>query len=244
MAEITQRAHDAIAAADPGAMVIAASTTVRLAGPLKNFTNPYYAALMARGWPIDAFAIHSYPSGVGTPVDRVKLIGNWTSMLKTVSGTTAKALGKAVIDSEVNFGLAGPGTTPGTQYDDATGAAYLARAYVDSARLGISSTMWYLWTASYFSVVGVQMHSGTPAVNRAFGVVQSWLAGSKFRSCTVTGTVTECAFTRSGEPFTIAFADAEGTAYAGGTGTATFIDGTTAAGSGVIVLGFAPVLFS
>jgi hypothetical protein len=243
MAELTQRAHDAVAAADPGAQVIAASTTLRLSGSLKNFTNPYYAALMARGWPIDAFAIHSYPSGIGTPVDRVKLIGNWKAMLKTVSGTTAEALGKAVLDTEVNFGLAGPGVTPGTDFDDATGAGYLARAYVDSLRLGISSTIWYIWTAGFFDVVGVQMHSGTPAVNHAYSEVQSWLAGSKFRECTSAGGVTQCAFTRDGDPFVIAFADAEGTAFSAGEGTATFLDGSSAEGSSVTTLGFAPVRF-
>ena len=199
MAELTQVANEAITAADPDALVVAASTTLRLGGRLTNWTEPYYRALMAMGWPFDAFAIHSYPNGQGTPVTRFDLVQNWKTRLANVSGTTVEGLGKTLIDSEINYGIAGPGTTiPGTDFDDATGAAYLARTYVDSLRLGISSTHWYLWTDGFFDIVGVQMNSTTPAVNTAYATVQSWLVGSKFRGCTVTGAVTECAFTRAG----------------------------------------------
>ena len=244
MAELTQVANDAIAVADPQAQVLAASTTLRLGGRLTNWTEPYYRALMSRGWPFDAFSVHSYPNGIGTPVDRFNLIQNWKTRLANVSGSTVEGLGKSLIDSEVNYGLAGPSTIPGTDFDDATGAAHLARTYVDSLRLGISSTQWYLWTDGFFDVVGVQMNSTTPAVTAAYATVQSWLVGSKFRGCTATGAVTECAFTRAGEPFTLAFADTAGTAYTQGTGTATFIDGTSAPGATVTSLGLAPVRFS
>ncbi len=244
MAELTQRAKDAVIAADPAARVFAASTTLRLSGSLTSFTQPYYTALKDRGWPIDGFTFHSYPSGTGTPVDRYALIQKWKTLLADVAGTTAESLGKIVLDTEVNYGLAGPGSTPGTDFDDATGAAFLARTYIDSVRLGVSSTVWYIWMGAFYDVVGVQMNSTTVAVNGAFAVMKSWLDGSTFRGCTTTGTVTECRLAKAGAPFTLAFADAPGTPYSNGSGTATFIDGTSAAGASVTSLGVAPVRFS
>ena len=128
-------------------------------------------------------------------------------------------------------------------FDDTTGAAYLARAYVDSLRLGISNTIWYLWTAAYYDLLGVQMGGFTPAVDTSFSILQLWLEGSTFRGCTTTGGVTECSFVGNGAPFILAFADAPGTPYANGAGTAHFIDGSSAPGSSVTTLGFAPVRF-
>ncbi|MCX8526770.1 MAG: hypothetical protein ORN20_01355, partial [Candidatus Nanopelagicales bacterium] len=61
MAQMTKSANDIIKAANPNALVLAASVTTRLRPAMKKFVTPYVKALGKAGFPYDGYAIHTYP---------------------------------------------------------------------------------------------------------------------------------------------------------------------------------------
>ena len=205
MADLTKRAYDAVKAISPGTTVLAASTTTRLVGPLKTYYVPYVAALKARGFPFDAWSIHSYPAANVGPAARYADIVKWRTYLQQGTGDGSAALGKPVWDTEVNYGVAGPGAIPDRNIDDATGAALLARTYLDSMRAGIESTFWYLWTAGFYDLIGVQLNAGTPQTITAYTTVRDWTAGATFKGCDdLLPNVVRCYFVK-GDPFMVAY---------------------------------------
>ena len=104
MAELTARAYAIIKKIDPRARVVAASTTVRLAGSFNRFFPRYLDALASRGWPVDVFAAHLYPNSRGTSDTRREYIAQVTAALEA-----AGAPDKPIWDTELDYGLAGPG---------------------------------------------------------------------------------------------------------------------------------------
>lgn len=87
---------------------------------------------------------------------------NWQQVVATAIGAGSPGLDKQVWDTEVNYGLAGPGSTPPTDYTDAQGADLITQTFADSLELGIDATFWYLYTAAPFDLLGVQLWAGTP----------------------------------------------------------------------------------
>ncbi len=162
MAQLTREAYSIIKASRPNAIVLAPSVTTRLRGPMRTFMRGFLPAMNGLGNPFDAFAIHTYPAGDQGPEGRVADVTNWQSVVVDLVGPDSPLLDRPVWDTEVNYGLAGPGTRPGRAYSDAEGAALLAQTFVDSQRLGIDATFWYLYTAAPYSLLGVQLWSGTP----------------------------------------------------------------------------------
>jgi hypothetical protein len=183
-------------------VVLAPSVTTRLPSGAK-FTAALAAQLDAATLnQIDAWSIHTYPAaGAGPTVaqacqQRVEDILRWQLALLDVVNPAASLI-KPIWDTEVNFGLAGPGPRPKTAWSDADGAALLNCTYQDSRALGIAVTAWYEYTAADYSLLGVQMNPTTPLINAAWaqlpqtvGVTNSWipdLSEAKPVSITITG---------------------------------------------------------
>jgi hypothetical protein len=162
MAQMTQVAYPTIQATNPGAVVTSASVTTRLRSPMARFMTPYAQALRDLGFPLDAWAIHTYPAGNAGPPERKADVKNWQQVVATAIGAGSPGLDKQVWDTEVNYGLAGPGSTPPTDYSDAQGADLITQTFADSLELGIDATFWYLYTAAPFDLLGVQLWAGTP----------------------------------------------------------------------------------
>ncbi len=242
MADLTQRANSAVKAASPGTTVFAASTTTRLIASVRNFFGPYAAALKAKGYPIDGWTIHTYPAANASPVNRFDAIDAWREVLSDSTGADAAALNKAVWDTEINYGLAGPGAIPDQDFDGPTGATYVARTYVDSIRQGISGTFWYLWTAGPYGLIGVQMHTGTTQTIDAYNRVRNWTTGASFNGCDLAGDVVRCFFLGS-EPFIIAMSKSGSPAAWNGSPTllAEKWDGTAVVPVGTLALDMGPV---
>ncbi|MDO8731346.1 MAG: hypothetical protein Q7L55_02055 [Actinomycetota bacterium] len=242
MADLTQRANSAIKAISPGTTVFAASTTTRLINSVKTFFGPYAAALKAKGYPIDGWTIHTYPAANATPVNRFDAIDAWRGVLSDSTGADPAALSKAVWDTEINYGLAGPGAIPDQDFDGPTGAMYLARTYVDSMRQGISATFWYLWTAGPYGLIGVQMYDGTTQTIDAYNRVRKWTAGATLNGCDVAGDVVRCFFVGV-EPFIIAMSKSGSPAAWNGSPTlgAQKWDGTGVLPVGTLSLDIGPV---
>ncbi len=181
LADLTARAYSIIKAADPSAIVLAPSTTLRLTNAMNTFVSGFFtqAAKTSPAFAFDGFAIHSYPSGTGTPADRVTLIKSWQAAVASALRVNAIVLDRPIWDTEVNYGLAGPGATPATDFSDAQGADLMRQTYADSKMLGVDATFWYLYTAAPFDLLGAQFWSGTPLTTAAWNETRAkWAAGS------------------------------------------------------------------
>ena len=83
---------------------MAASTTVRLDAAFNRFFPRYLAALRDLGWPVDVLSAHLYPASLGTPDERAAFVAQVTDQL-----ALAGAPDLPVWDTELNYGLSGPG---------------------------------------------------------------------------------------------------------------------------------------
>jgi hypothetical protein len=200
MAELTKRAYDIVQQIDPSATVVAPSTGTRLGGPFKKFYPAYLRELKARGWPVEAWAVHTYPASKGTPADRSALARGYLAMLRSQGAPNLP-----VWDTENNFGLAGPGpTNPDQDITDGRAPAWTAQTYLDALRLGISRVYWYAWGPEN-DLLGIQMNTGSPAAV-AFTTLQDWIVGWTFRGCTGRGAVT-CTFAKDGKTTRVVWAE-------------------------------------
>ena len=182
MAEMTR-----IAAQEIGnsAIVLAPSVTTRLPGG-KKFSAEYVTALGESGTSvIDAWTLHTYPAGNAGPspeeacAARANGIIEWQKTLIDTVGPTSPYLSKQLWDTEVNYGLAGPGATPHTDWNDAAGSVLLECTYDDSKYLGVDVTFWYEYTAAPFSLLGVQFTPSTLFMNAAWNGLAGHVAAAE-----------------------------------------------------------------
>ncbi len=201
LALMTKRAADIIHGIDPDAEVVAASTTTRLPGAFDRFFPRYLAALAESGWPVDVFAAHLYPTSRGTTDERAAFVGQVRQAL-----VTAGAPDLPVWDTELNYGLAGPGpdnprqTIEGDQARD-----WVVETSLDSLHLGIARTYWYLWTPEPYSLLGMQLTDDSGAV-AGLRVVNQWTVGFTWLGCVDDGAAVACSLERDGVPSVIAWA--------------------------------------
>jgi len=203
LADMTKRAYDIIKKKDPDALVVAASTTVRLSPAFDRFFPRYLAALGALGWPIDVYAAHLYPASTETPDERAAFIVSVTEKL-----AAAGAPDLPVWDTELNYGLAGPGpTNPRQTIEGAEARDWVVQTSFDSLHLGIVRTYWYIWTPAPYALLGMQLTDDSGAV-KGLRIVQQWAVGSTWQGCTDDGSVTSCSLEKNGVPSTVAWANA------------------------------------
>jgi hypothetical protein len=203
MADLTKAAFDAIrGCAGSGALVVAANTTSRADGSFGTFFPAYLQELKARGWPVNAYSVHSYPKAAGGNGARIAGISQFRTML-----ALAGAPFTTVFDTEVNYGMAGLGAGKEAIVGEDAGAL-LSRTYIDSVRYGFGSTFWYVWTPQEDPKMGIQLTPGATSEQQAWNKTYEWLVGSQFHAC---GEVPEpaglvvCQFDRGGEPFSLAW---------------------------------------
>ena len=207
MAELTKRAYDIIKANDPEALVVAASPSTRLGKAFDRFYPEYLKELGAKGWPVDVFAIHTYPDGSGDPVARGALIKVAQDAL-----AAAGAPDLPLWDTELNYGIAGPGDVPGTEISGARAAGFVVRTYIDDLRYGIDRSYWYIWSLQPIPFLGVQAFAGTDA-EQGFFAIDNWVTGASFNGCTENANAVTCDFSRDGTSWVVAWAETGEAAY-------------------------------
>lgn len=202
MAELTKRAYDIIKDIDPKATVVAASTTVRLDGAFDRFFPRYLEALAELDWPIDVFAAHLYPASRGTTDERAAFISQVVDALEA-----AKAPDLPVWDTELNYGLAGPGPkNPRQTIEGAKARDWVVQTTFDSLAMGITRTYWYIWTPEPYELLGMQLTDDSGAV-KGLRVVDQWIVGGRTTGCTDAAGATSCRVVKNGVPSVIAWAD-------------------------------------
>ena len=193
MAELTDRAYRIIKERDPAALVVGASTTVRLLGAYSRFFPRYVSELAALGWPVDVLAVHSYPNGVQGPLERARHLA---LARQTLNALDAPSL--PVWDTELNYGLAGPGPIPRTEVPGDQALTWTVRTYLDSLRLGVDRTYLYIWTPQPYELLGMQVTNDSGAA-AGLRVIASWVAGGEWGGCDVAGLVNTCLVRKDGE---------------------------------------------
>lgn len=193
LATLTELAYEQVKAVDPDAVVVGASAGMRTDAYGVLYPE-YLAALADRDWPVDALAVHTYPAGPGTPADRAALLEQALSDIAAAGAPDDLPLW----DTEVNYGLAGP--LPEDEHRDVTGAkaaGWVVRTYLDSLRLGVGRTFWYIQTAQPYPLLGIQTVGGSDG---AAGVqaVTDWVVGATWEGCEVADRVVTCTLTRDG----------------------------------------------
>jgi len=219
MADMTKRAYDIIKANDPAALVVSASPSLRLQSAFDGFYVKYLAELAKLNWPIDVLAMHTYPKGDGDPVARGALI----KMAKTAITAAGAPATLPIWDTELNYGLAGPGATPATKIKGAKAAGWVVRTYIDNLRYGIERSYWYIWTQKPYNLLGIQAYPGAPA-EQGFFAIENWVVGSSFEGCTQTGDTVVCNFTRAGQKSVVAWAETGTAAYTAPEGSTLLCD--------------------
>lgn len=201
MAELTKRAYDIIKAIDPAALVVSASPSTRLTASFDKFFPAYLKALAAKDWPIDVVGIHTYPSADGDPAARGLLLEAVQDAL-----AAAGAGDLPLWDTELNYGLAGPG--PDKPKQDITGAdaaGWIVRTYIDDLRYGVERSYWYIWTQKPYPLLGIQAYPGSDG-EQGFFALENWVIGSVFDGCTEEAGAVTCEFTREGQTSVVAWA--------------------------------------
>ena len=208
MADLTKRAYDIIKAIDPEALVVSASPSTRLTGPFDKFFPAYLDALAAKDWPIDVVAIHTYPAADGDPIARGAVIKAVQAYLEK-----AGAPDLPLWDTELNYGLAGPGDLPRQEITGAKAAGWVVRTYIDDLRYGVERSYWYIWTQKPYDLLGIQAFPGSDA-EQGFFALDTWVVGADFGGCTTddSGAVV-CDFSKDGTTWVVAWSEGADAPY-------------------------------
>jgi len=242
MADLTKRAYDIIKKIDPDALVVSASPSTRLTGPYEKFFPAYLKALGEKGWPVDVFAVHTYPAADGDPSARGALLDAVKADL-----TEAGAPDLPLWDTELNYGLAGPGDLPKQDITGARAAGFVVRTYIDDLRYGVDRSYWYIWTPrGPYDLLGVQAFPGSEA-EQGFFALENWVLGSQFEGCEEASGAVTCTFSRDGSSWVVAWAQSGEVPYTAPEGTALVCDPlancTESSGGAAVTLTDVPVRF-
>lgn len=193
MADLTARTYRIVKAIDPKATVVAPSTGTRLGAAFKRFYPAYLQELGARNWPVDVWAVHSYPASLGTTKDRAALATGFIQALRD-----AGAPDKPIWDTENNYGLKGPGpANPDVDIEGKRAEDWTAVTFLDSLQLGISRVYMYVWEPSN-DLWGIQYYNGTVGA-RAMQTMEDWIVGAVYRGCVQDGARITCKFIKGGK---------------------------------------------
>lgn len=205
LAQLTAAAHVAIRKADPHALVVATPLLPRQPH-WESWSKAYLVALRDVHWPVDVFAIHSYqPDKLANPDGRVVVIKQTKALLRS-----ARAPRRPLWDTETNY-TSHAYFWPKQKIRGNRAAAWVARAFLDSLRLGISRTYWYGWNAPV-GHLGVTIGPNNRGA-MGFATIRTWLVGSTFRGCTTSrgasgAALTRCSFLRGTKTSRVVWASA------------------------------------
>jgi len=241
LAELTSRLDRTLSTCGSGNLY-ASSTGTRSTNAFATKYPEYLRQLEARFWPIDGYTVHSYPAADGGPAQRIEEIAQFKTLL-----AQNRAPVKPILDTELNYGLAGLGQDR-RAIDPSTGAAYLSQSFIQSVQYGVDSLFWFLWTQADYDKLGIQLNAGTPQTIQAWKQTYSWLVGRQMTRCADGLVVQACQLTGAKGNITLLWTKGpEVSVDVTGLGsTVQYLDGTSLSigSSKTIGLGIAPVAVS
>ena len=198
LASMTKAAKKIIDKYDPSAVVVASSVQTHRQNWFDAFAPSFFKQLKKKKWPVDVLAGHFYPALDGGPKERVAQI----QMFHRAADKAGAPNRLQRWDTETNFDLGSHAST-GKNLDGRIrgnkAAWYVGQTYLDSWRLGLRKTYWYLWTQSYNDFPGIQMYQASQPGPTAYRTLAGWTVGQKFSGCKTSGKVVNCQFKKSGK---------------------------------------------
>ncbi len=214
MADLTKRAYDIIKAIDPEALVVAASPSTRLTGPFEKFFPAYLDALAAKPTGRSTW----WPSTPTRPPTVTRWPAERSSSKVQDYLTAAGAPDLPLWDTELNYGLAGPGDLPRQEITGAKAAGWVVRTYIDDLRYGVDRSYWYIWTQKPYDLLGIQAYPGSDG-EQGFFALENWVFGSSFDGCTDDAGAVTCNFSNGSSSWIVAWAETGEAAYTAPAGT-------------------------
>jgi len=188
MAELTVTASRAIRAVAPGATVVAPPFALRLPSQQRYFED--FWSLQSRrvdlASAVDAVAVHLYPPAEDPPEAQVTLLGQAREVL------AENEVQLPVWNTEINFGLRGglpPDPIPVERQ-----RAFVMRAYILNAGLGVQRMYWYRWDLIPIAntLLTTPDFSQPTLAGRAIPTLVAWLDGTRVGPCEPTAGVWQC----------------------------------------------------
>ena len=199
LVEMTQILHSAVDRIGGGPLVLTPSINMRLVTTVNSFFAGYLTKLGSIGWPVDGYAVHTYPRAEGGPADRAMAISKFKQLLTLVGAPK-----KAIWNTEINYGLGGL-QEPRRVIDGADAEGYLAQTFVDSVRLGVEHANWYLWFPHPYDLLGIQLTPASRGTLSAWSWAHRQLVGASLTACATSGAAVVCGFERDGERYALAY---------------------------------------
>jgi len=184
MAQLTMVAYQAIKAEAPTAKVVSPALALRLKAQrqwmVKYFRQEPDGVPVSRF--VDVVAIDPFPDQKGTPEDSYQ-------MMRTARADLARiGVRKPIWSNEINYGVAGGGSTTSTQYSVAKQQSYVIRTYVLSAAARMQRTYWLGWFSTDTMAVKMTDAAGSPlAPATSYTAVHDWLDQTSFSGCSKEG---------------------------------------------------------
>ena len=200
MAKMTKILNTIVNKYDKSATVVSGSVQTHAQAYYDRMATPYFAALRAKGWPVDVVSGHFYPTGKGGPDKRISQI----NMFKNDVNKYGRPGRVKMWDTEANFWTTVPNKVPPNPNGRVRGkkaATYVARNYLDTWRTGLKRSYWYMWTvgAQDLGFPGIQMRSDLAPARVAYNRLADWTIGSKYQGCSTKGTLVQCTFKKGGK---------------------------------------------
>lgn len=255
--QIVRMVADATAilkAADPNAVVLVPSVCIEGTKALK-WLDAYLAAGGSQY--ADMVAFHGYVQKRGTELEAANLLGYITQFRAVLAKHNLQ--GKAIWDTEYSWGR--PDVSSPTFYDEDMRAGFVGQSYLLQQSAGVARLLWYQWNNPDFGTMWLPNASNPKAAGTllkpgvAFGQIQNWMAGATLSSsCSVSGTVWTCGYTRAGGYVAEAVWDSAQSCSNGSCTTSSFkvgtqftqyrtLDGTTVkVGGSSVPIGYKPIL--
>jgi hypothetical protein len=187
MAKLTRTARGVLDTWAPKATLVAPSFPVRLAAQ-RSWISRFYARKTGGhkvASYVDVVSLNLYPPKVGGPETSMSLLREMRRIL------TARGVHKPIWNTEINYGLIGNGSNA-RNISLRRQAANVTRTYVLNAANRIRRVYWYSWDLQGLANTDLTARNDATLTKAgvAYGVVSTWLVGSKVRGCSVSSSGT------------------------------------------------------
>jgi len=193
LADMTVALRDVVAAHDPDALVVSASVQ-QVTPEFRDWGLQYLTALKQRDWPIEVISFHSYAEKDSLTPGRQGVIEGFHDQLEQLAAPDLP-----LWDTETTY--------TGRPVTGEDAGALVVRSFLDSWRMGVDRTYWYIWFDGDNPFGSIQMRADS-AAGKALKRFGDLVIGATYQGCTEEPDgLVRCPFERDGKPFTILWAE-------------------------------------
>jgi hypothetical protein len=180
LATLTMATSKIVNSKASAAKVVSPSLGTRLSGQrlwLRNFYKQTVGGRRVAGW-VDIVSLHLYPLPTQGPEGAMKQLAAARSHLRALN------VSKPIWNTEVNYGIRVGGGGTAKSISARRQAALVTRTYVLNIQNGVYRVYWYAWDLHNFANTFLTTSTGSlTKAGVAFGVVRTWLQGTRAAGC-------------------------------------------------------------